>query len=78
VTGLQPLLSLFRVDGESGPEGLGAGGRDAIFTPPEGLGAGGRDAIFTPGDTCMLASWAAYSCFRERGRRRGGGKTVDY
>lgn len=50
VMGLEELLSFFRDDGEMGPLVL------------RGCGRGG---ILAPGDTCMLASWAAYSCCRE-------------
>lgn len=45
-SGLEDLFSLLG-PGESGPAELG------------GWGSG---AIFAPGESCMLASWAAYSC----------------
>lgn len=50
VMGLEELLSFFRDDGEMGPLAV------------SGWGSGG---ILAPGETCMLASWAAYSCCRE-------------
>lgn len=43
-------MSFFSEEGEIGPLALG------------GWGSGG---ILAPGETCMLASWAAYSCCRE-------------
>lgn len=47
--GLVEILSFFREEGEMGPLAL------------RGWGSGG---ILAPGETCMLASWAAYSCCR--------------
>lgn len=49
-TGLDTRFSLFRAEGERGPEELGACERGAILAP---------------GEICMLASWAAYSCCKK-------------
>lgn len=51
VTGLVPLFSFFIPVGESAP---------VVF------GGCGVDGILAPGETCMLASWAAYSCWKTR------------
>ncbi len=49
-TGLDALFSLFRAEGERGPEEFGTCGRGVILAP---------------GEICMLASWAAYSCCKK-------------
>lgn len=36
------------------------------------LSAWGSGGILAPGETCMLASWAAYSCCRAEQRKEGG------
>ena len=49
-TGLDARFSLLRLEGERGPEELGACGRGAILAP---------------GEICMLARCAAYSCCKK-------------
>lgn len=57
--GLVDILSFFSEEGEMGPLLLMA------------WGSGG---ILAPGETCMLASWAAYSCCKGGGGDNQGGK----